>query len=169
MLADIDIRQPFLFVAGWTLGSIHYLANAGFENLTYFETVGPKGVMASAHVPKGFPAKPFPVYHVLCDIADFAGGHVLPVVSSDPLSVVGLGLTKDGKSRLLVANLSEQPTSVVIHDFAKSTSLTWLDGKNVAKVNQRPRESRESIRPIPVEELTVAIDAYGIARIDTDE
>ncbi len=49
---QVDARQPSLFAAAWTLGSVAALATAGAGGLTYYDTVGPAGVIES---PAGSP------------------------------------------------------------------------------------------------------------------
>ena len=78
--AQVDIRQMSLFGAGWTLGSIKYLSESGASSVTYYETSGWRGVMETADgspLPEKFRSLPgavFPLYHVLADVGEFAGG-----------------------------------------------------------------------------------------------
>jgi hypothetical protein len=58
---NVDARQPSLFAAAWTLGSLAYLAGSGAARLTYYETTGMRGVLlgdASPTLPAGFRATP---------------------------------------------------------------------------------------------------------------
>src|SRR5205823_13641010 len=41
--AAVDPRQPSLFAAGWTVGSLKYVAESGVASATYFETTGWRG------------------------------------------------------------------------------------------------------------------------------
>ena len=41
----MDVRQPSLFGAAWTLGSVAALAAAGADAITYYDTQGPAGVV----------------------------------------------------------------------------------------------------------------------------
>jgi hypothetical protein len=111
--ARVDPRQMSLFGAGWTLGSLKALARPGVQSLTYYETTGRLGVMERENDPPlhpGFPSQPgwvFPLYHVLADIAEFSGGSMLPWTSGNELAVTGIGLSKGGKIRILLANMTE--------------------------------------------------------------
>jgi len=122
--STVDPRQPTDFTAVWTLGSIKYLAEAGVQSATYYETTGWKGIMESATgttLPGKFPSKPgavFPVYHVLRALADFAGGTVQRVDCTDTLAVAGMAVRKDGKERLLLANLTGKPQMLVLKGVA---------------------------------------------------
>ena len=122
--STVDPRQPNDFTAVWTLGSIKYLAEAGVQSATYFETTGWKGIMESAAgttLPGKFPSKPgavFPVYHVLRALADYAGGTVQRVDCTDTLAVAGMAVRKDGKERLLLANFTSKPQMLVLKGFS---------------------------------------------------
>ncbi|MEZ4678122.1 MAG: hypothetical protein R2932_28290 [Caldilineaceae bacterium] len=81
---QVDPRQISLFGASWTLGSIKYLAESGaVDSITYYETTGWRGVMeraAGSPLPEKFSSMPgavFPLYHVLADVGEFAGGEVV--------------------------------------------------------------------------------------------
>jgi len=174
--SNVDPRQPSLFAAGWTLGSIKYLSEAGVDGLTYYETVGWKGIMAPARdspLPPVFPAQPdevFAVYHVLREVGEFAGGQVREVRSADPLSVVGLALAKEGRTRLMVANLTSRPQSLGIRGLALTDAAIFrLDRENVASAKRDAeafcRRAGQHIR-VAEKEMEIRLPPHGIARID---
>ena len=174
--SNVDSRQPSLFAAGWTLGSIKYLAEADVKGVTYFETVGWKGVMAPGKdfvLPPIFPATPntvFAMYHVLKNIGQFAGGQVREVHSTDTLSAVGMAITKNGRNRLMLANLADQPQKITIRGIAsENAELFRLNDTNFASSNGDPeRFASRSGQPLTIDQQTVTlrIAPYGIARID---
>ncbi|MBC7316311.1 MAG: hypothetical protein H5T70_07820, partial [Chloroflexi bacterium] len=89
-----DVRQPSLFAAAWTAGNLKYLAEAGVASVTYFEALGPRGLMDEGRV--------FPAYHVLAWLAPWRGAEVLRAASSAPLRAVALALQKGTKIAALV-------------------------------------------------------------------
>jgi D-apionolactonase len=114
---EVDVRQLSLFAAGWTVGSLHKLAEAGANALTYFETTGWRGLMAGENVPKPhlFPALPnqlFPIYHVFAAIAELPGSEVLRGTTSDPLQVETLAFRTRDRIRVLVANLTDEQAKI---------------------------------------------------------
>jgi hypothetical protein len=121
---NVDARQLSLLGAAWTLASVKYLAQAGAASLTYYETTGWRGVLeteAGSPLPQLFPSRAgavFPLYHVLADIAAFAGGGVLPSRSSAPLQVESLALQHGEKRAVLLANFSAAAQRVRIENFA---------------------------------------------------
>jgi hypothetical protein len=150
--SQVDVRQMSLFGAGWTLGSIKYLAESGeVASITYYETSGWRGVMETA-IGSPLPAKfrsiaggVFPLYHVLADVGEFAGGDVLPAASSEPLRVEVLALHKNGRQRMLLANLTDQPQQVSIMGFAPQVSLRLLDETNAEHAMQEPEVFRAQV------------------------
>ncbi|MBK8047886.1 MAG: hypothetical protein IPK16_12590 [Anaerolineales bacterium] len=173
---QVDPRQMSLFGAAWTLGSIKRLAESGAASVTYYETTGWRGVMeerAGAAVPQKFHSVAggvFPLYHVLADIATFAGGEVLPATSTDALAVDGLVLRAGGAVRYLVANLSPKPQQVEIAGLGAQVFVRMLDASNVLEAMVVPGDFR-MLSGEPHEtasgQLTLMLAPYAVARLDT--
>ncbi len=74
----VDVRQPSLFGAAWTLGSVAALAAAGADAITYYDTQGPAGVVegpGGSPDPAEFfsrPDTPYPLAVVLADACELA-------------------------------------------------------------------------------------------------
>jgi len=145
---SVDVRQMSLLAAGWTVGSIKYLVAGGASSITYYETTGWRGVMekeAGSPLPEtfhSFPGCVFPLYHVLADVGEYAGGQMLPLVSSDTLKVDGLALQRDGKTRVLLANLSPQLQQVSVQDLGQRARVRHLDETSAERAMRSPREFR---------------------------
>jgi len=116
----VDVRQPALFGAAWTLGSIAALAGAGADGLTYYDTVGPAGVIES---PAGRPAPaeflsradtPYPLAVVLADAARLTGGRVCPVTGADPDLVAAIAVRQPGRLTVLLASLGPADCEVAV-------------------------------------------------------
>lgn len=175
----VDPRQMSLFAGAWTLGSMKYLAEAAAASLTYYETTGWRGVMEiekGSALPALFPSRPsevFPVFHVLADVGEFAGGEVVRTLSSDPLRAESLLLRKGGRTRVLIANLSPQLQQVRIAGLAlgKAIRSVQLDEHSVSGAMGDPERYRGQaggLRELGADGvLTVSLLPYGIARIDS--
>ena len=104
--------------------------------------------------PKEFPTRPgelFPVYHLLREFAEFKGGSVRQVDTSDNLAAVALALHKSGRLRVLVGNLTGEAQTVTLRGFSgKPVDVEVLGAK---KAQATP-------------ELSISLPPYGIARID---
>jgi len=173
--AQVDVRQMSLFGAGWTVGSIKYLAQAGAASLTYYETVGWRGVMERAGgspLPERFPSPPgavFPMYHVFADVGELAGGEVIPTRASHRLLMDGLALRKGELMRVLVANLSCERRRVRVEGLGPEAHVRCLDETNAEEAMLAP----ESFRRQPGTTYTTRAGAlelellpYAIARIE---
>lgn len=171
--SSVDARQMSLFAAAWTLGSLKYLAENGAASVTYFETVGWRGVMESAAgSPAPFPSLPgavFPVYHLLADVAEWRDGALLPVTTADRLAVDGLALARGDRRRILLANLTNRAQRVTVNHGGASGWLRLLDETNALAAMQQPEIFRKHRgRPVVcaggVSEI--ALRPYAVARLD---
>jgi len=174
--SQVDPRQMSLFGAGWTLGSLKYLAGSDVQSLTYYETTGWRGVMeteAGSPLPQQFYALPgavFPLYHVFADLGEFAEGEMLPVESSNPLLVEGLALRKGERWRLLVANLSNEPQQILLSGLPARLLSRSLDETNALRAMTSPEEFRAEAPESHVTQdgrLDLNLSAYGLMRMDS--
>ncbi len=148
--ADVDARQMSLFGAGWTLGSLKYLSESGVRSATYFETLGWRGVMETAYgspMPDLFPSLPgsvYPLYHVLADFGAFAGGEVVPSLSSAPERVECAVLRKGGAVRVMLANLGRDVESVqvVVPELGPEVRVRIIDERNAEEAMRDPESFR---------------------------
>lgn len=174
----VDIRQMSLFGAGWTAGSIKYIAESGVSSVTYYETTGWRGVMeteAGSPLPEQFQSisgSVFPLYHVLADVGEFAEGEVLPLTSSSILKVDGLALRKNGRTRLLLANMTAESQPVSIQPIGEQATLRQLDETNAEEAMRSPETYRaQAAAPLQAysSALEITLRPYAIATIDVVE
>ena len=175
--AQVDVRQMSLFGAGWTLGSIKYLSESEASSVTYYETSGWRGVMetaAGSPLPEKFrsiPGAVFPLYHVLADAGEFAGGEILVSKSSDSLKMEGVALRRNGKTRILLANLTPDSQRVRVQNLAGAIRVRCLDETNVQAAMSVPEAFRTEIGEL-VQTAEGALELnllpYAFAQIDSD-
>ena len=175
--AQVDMRQMSLFGSGWTLGSIKYLSESGASSVTYYETTGWSGVMETASgspLPEKFRSLPgtvFPLYHVLADVGEFAGGEILVSKSSDPLKVEGIVLRKNGKTRTLLANLTSDSQQIRVGNLTGTVRVRHLDETNAQYAMISPEAFRaETGELVQTAEgsLELSLLPYAIAQIDSN-
>ncbi len=150
-----DARQRSLFGAAWTLGSVKYLVESGVSSITYYETTGRLGVMDTKMV--------FPLYHVLADVGEFAGGVVRRTTSSDPLTVVSLSVFKEGRTRLILANLTPQTQRVRLRNFGSMARLRQLDETNAEAAMTTPEAFRATSAAIPLTDGAWELPPFAVA------
>jgi hypothetical protein len=173
--SHVDERQMSLFGAAWTAGSLKYLAESDAQSLTYYETTGWRGVMeteAGSPIPDKFPSLPgavFPLYHVLADVGELAGGEVLPTRSSQPLQVDGLALRQENRLRVVLANLSPEPQQVLVQNLGQQVRVRTLDETNAEEAMQNPEAFRAQageLVPTSAGTLSLRLRPYAIARLE---
>lgn len=108
-----DARQLSLFGAGWTLGSVKYLAQAGAAQVTFHETLGMYGLLQGDQLPEGledrYPAakgQVFPLYMLFRFLLEWQEASLIPVASHAPLIVEALCLKLEGRHLLMAANFT---------------------------------------------------------------
>jgi len=162
-----DPRQASLFGAGWTVGSLGALCQRGVHSITFYETTGRRGVVDNAR------GSVFPLYHVLADAAEFAGGIVLPVKCTEPLAVAGVAFRLGAKSRVLLANLGPETRTVRLegfrwpaHVWLKSLDEKSVKGAIASPVRFRAAPSRRVDSSGRSVELTLR--PYSFVRLDSE-
>jgi hypothetical protein len=177
---DVDPRQMSLFGACWTAGSLKYLAEAGADSVTYYETTGWRGVIETEEgspLPELFRSQPgcaFPLYHVLADAGEFAGGGVVRSTSNAPLKVDGLVLRNAERTRVILVNLSSEPQLVWVMGATSLTSacVKILDESCVEEAMLSPESFRTSpgvLMHATGGSLQLELRPFAIARIDSLE
>jgi hypothetical protein len=178
--SQVDPRQMSLFGAGWTLGSLKYLAEHGVASVTYYEPTGWLGVMeseAGSPLPDKFlsiPSSVFPLYHVLFAAGQYAGGRVIPSVSSAPLKVEGLALQKGGRTRILLANLGPdfQPVRLVYPGLPRRVRVKEMDENNAETAMTSPESFATQsglLRETSDQNLDLSLRPFALAWIDPAE
>lgn len=174
--SQVDVRQMSLFGAGWTVGSLKYLTERGVSRVTLYETTGWRGVMETGQgspLPEKFRSLPgvvFPLYHVLADVGEFAGGEVVPSVSSDPVTVQGLAVQRGGQTRMILANMTGDPQEVEVQNIRGEALVRFLDERNALEAMSTPEEFRKSAGERCLSaggSLTLRLLPYATARVDT--
>jgi hypothetical protein len=145
---QVDPRQMSLFGAAWTLAAFKYLAESRVDSVTFYETTGWQGVMETetgSLLPDKFRSIPggvFPLYHVLADIGEFAGGEIVVSRSSDPLKVEGLVMQKADRQRVMLANMTAKPRTVIVKHWKSIASLKRLNETNAELAMREPEKFR---------------------------
>ncbi len=171
MPPQADPRQRSLFGAGWTLGSLCAMVMAGAERVTYYETSGWQGVMETDHgaVRQNALGIVFPLYHVLADAGEFAGGQACPLHSSSPLRLSGMALRQGTRLRYVLANHTAEPLVATLETTGELFEARPLDETNAEAGMREPeifrRKSGLFVRALDGE-ITFRLEPYGILTLD---
>ena len=100
----------------------------------------------------------------------FAGGEVLPTTSSSTLKVDGLALRRDGKTRVLLANLSPEPQHVIVSNLSQRVRVRHLDETNAEEAMRSPEDFRSQageLHETSSGALELTLLPHAVARIDS--
>ncbi|NMC42165.1 MAG: hypothetical protein GYA43_13505 [Bacteroidales bacterium] len=135
--SSVDSRQMSLYAAGWTLGSFKYLAEHGATAITFFETIGERGIIQGSKPPvhpDAFPAFPgmvFPVYFLLRELLTMKEGKIIKSNVSDPEKISALLCSYGTQHKLFIANHTTETISVILPVKSQSLNITMLDLSSV--------------------------------------
>ncbi|MEM6530221.1 MAG: hypothetical protein AAF653_18115, partial [Chloroflexota bacterium] len=173
---QVDVRQMSLFGAGWTLGALKYLSEPVVPRITFYETTGWRGVIETEHAAHVhgdiFPTRAgiaFPMYHVFADVAEFAGGELVKIASSDPLTVDGLMLEKDGRRRVMLANYTDKTQQIRIPGLDGDLVVKSLDEWCAEAAMTDPETYRKSAGDhmhSDEDDIAITLRPFAIVRID---
>jgi hypothetical protein len=153
-----------LLAAAWTVGSIKALGESGVHSVTYYETVGWRGVMERESGPPNpelLPSNPgavFPMYHILADIGGLRGGYLVPTACDDPAAVIALTLRKGRTTRVILANLTAERRQVTLDGLSGPFQVRLLDEQNAEAAMTDPEAYRREATGVS----RAAIDGKGL-------
>jgi hypothetical protein len=172
---QVDPRQCALFGAAWTVASAKHLLEAGASSITYFETVGPRGVVeseAGSTDPEAFASRPgevFPLYHVLADLGEWRQSVLVPSHSSEPLAVEALAVRTERGTHVLVCNLTPEVQRWTIRHSGRRVELRVLDDESARRAGEDPEGFRRERAASSVGKrgrFVGELRPYGVARLD---
>ncbi|HTF20624.1 MAG TPA: hypothetical protein VK658_21275 [Chryseolinea sp.] len=169
--SSVDTRQPSLYAAGWTLGSLKYLTESGARMVTYYELAGWRGLMA--HPDQPWPVafdirdeQIYPVYLMLRLLLSQRGSVALPLKSSDVLKLDGMAFRDGRETTVVLANYTPDALLVPVPQGLDAVKLLVVGSGNIMKLLEKPLE-------LPTLETfgrdTFSIPAFGFAVIKAVE
>ncbi len=165
--SSVDPRQRTLFGAAWTVGSLARLLYVdGIESLTYYETIGWKGLMEAEQgspLPDQFKSQSgeiYPVYHVFHALAH--AKTLFQVTNPVPQEIAVIGFRKKGAMHVLVANLRSQASIATLKLPAEQVEVQVLGEHSLATAARGLMPDPE-IRSLPRGEAVLALPSYAFA------
>jgi hypothetical protein len=135
---QVDNRLMSLFGACWTAGSMKYLFKSGTKGVTYFETVGERGILQGdfpSRWPDDFKACKgmiFPLFHVFSYILKSKTYKLRGSESSDPMKVEIISLFKGEKFRFILVNYTSEIKNVNFEAISGNFKIRELNAENFA-------------------------------------
>lgn len=140
---QVDTRQMSLFGAGWILGSLKYLTESGLKSVTYFETLGRRGIMQGAHealLPEKFKVGRgmlYPMYWVLHWLLQHEQVEIIHAESSNVLQMEALAWETQGERRMMLANFQPETLEVEVRGWKDQYEMKTLDAEYFEMATQR--------------------------------
>lgn len=128
-----DPRQQGLFAASWALGALMHCIAAGAASVTFFESIGPAGLMHSHK------SAVYPLYHVFASVGEMKGSLATICSCTEPERIASIALWSDSTLMLLVANLTDTVQQVTIFDLPQSINYVFLDENTIEQATLFPQ------------------------------
>jgi hypothetical protein len=136
--AQVDSRLMSLFGACWTVGSLKYLSEAGAKGVTFFETVGERGII-QGDLPsrwseefKSTKGMIFPIYFVFKYLLKNKSFKVIKSECSHPLKVDSLILSDGKQVKLILINCTSFQQQVNIDGCSGGFTIKQLCSETFA-------------------------------------
>lgn len=169
---QIDIRQMALINAGLTIATLKYLAQAGVESVTFFETIGERGLMMGEKGPRyqDFIAEPFtffPVYFVFRELLNGDDWQLVKTQSSSRLKVDGICIQKNGDVKVLLANLTaEKQIATISREPSLKAFVSYFDHLNAPEFYKNAKYKVVAETKLTNQELKVEMLPYAFVIIE---
>jgi hypothetical protein len=138
MPPQVDSRMMSLFGACWTAGSLKYLCGSGAREITYFETVGERGIF-QGDIPSRWPddfktcrGMIFPLFHVFRYILKSKSFNIIKSKSSDSLKVEILSFSEDEKFKFILINYTPEVQNVNFEAISGNFTIKRLNAISFA-------------------------------------
>jgi len=128
MPLGVDPRQMSLFGAAWTVGSLKYLLDSEVTSITYYESVGERGLFMGEQIsrwPKQFKAEKemiFPVFHIFRTLLNKGKFQVHGSYSTNPLVIDGFTVVCENSGLLFLSNMTSQRQQVILTGIEEYTN-----------------------------------------------
>jgi hypothetical protein len=133
-----DSRLMSVIGAGWTAGSLKYLCEAGVKGITFYETVGERGIMQGSFDSrwptefKTLKGMIFPVYHLFTWLLEDKSFRIIRSNSSRPLEVECLAMSDGSRLKLAVSNFTSAEKTVLIEGLSADIKTKILNAESYA-------------------------------------
>ncbi len=134
-----DSRLMSLFGACWTAGSLKYLFESGVKGVTYYETVGERGIFQGdfdSRWPREFPTVKgmlFPLFHVFMFILKNKEYKVIKSISSHPLKADILSLSDGHNLKVILTNFTDSKQKIKADWNCEKLQIIQLNPESYVK------------------------------------
>jgi hypothetical protein len=165
---QVDSRLVSLFGACWTVGSLKHLCESGAESITYYETVGERGIIQGDHAsqwPSEFPVARgmiFPVYYVFRFLLGNKDFSAVKSISSKPLVTECLALTDGKQVRAMLVNFTSSVQPVKIDCCSGLFRMRSLSPDNYTEAVSKLRLTGIGLEQVIKSQSIFTLEPYSI-------
>ena len=140
----VDPRQMSLFGKVWTVCSLKYLIESGIDSLTYYETLGERGILMGQYDtrwPQLFHSaknRLFPVFHVFRHLMQQTNCQVIRTISSRPDVLDGFAVITSIYGLVFMSNLTLHYQDVTLTGAGKHWTLLRIQTDNYTNLTRIP-------------------------------
>ncbi len=169
---QVDSRLMSLFGGCWTAGSLKHLIDGGIRGVTYFETVGERGIIQgdfNSRWPDDFHAcrgMVFPGFFVFKYILENKSSGIVQCTSSHPLNVDALVITDGVKLKMVLLNFTDRPQNATIKDFNGGLVKKTLNEKTYIDAVSDPGWLEKAESTIIPSDGTILLEPFSISFIE---
>lgn len=171
---QFDSRIMSLFGACWTAGSLKYLCESGAAGITYYETVGERGIIQGdlpSRWPEDFKSRAgmiFPVFHILKWFREDRSYRIIRSQSSAPLKVDVLAMLMDRKIRFVLINYGHHFQNVSINLAASKLTCFCLETESFEAAAASPLWLSECKKTEITEMEKIVLSPYSLSFMEAE-
>jgi hypothetical protein len=166
---QVDTRQMSLFGAAWAMGSLKYLSQHDAASLTYFETIGSRGILQGSQEPlypdifKSKKEMLFPLYWVFKQLLEGDTVEIIDSESSQPLKLEVIAWESAGKQKIMVANFTPDQQQLGIHAWKQTFEMLPFNEGNFHSFVSDPAYLDKAIwKPVSNQ---ISLEPYSLAML----
>jgi len=169
---QVDSRLMSLFGACWAAGSLKYLMESGINGLTYFETVGERGIfqgdLTSRWTDRFQSVKGmiFPVYHIFYWLLKYKTFRIIKNESTRPLVAESLILSDGSTVKMVLVNFTSLCQKVNISGCSDNSFFLQLYSGNFAEASSDPKWVENTAWTTIVQDENIVLEPFSISFIE---
>jgi len=138
----VDPRQMSLFGAAWTVGSLKYLLESEVTSITYYESVGERGLFMGEHSsrwPGQFNSNRemiFPVFHIFRTLLNKGKFRIPGSYSTNPLVIDGFTVAGKDSGLVFLSNMTRQTQKVILTGINEYTVILKMNAGNFDELSR---------------------------------
>jgi D-apionolactonase len=167
-----DARIMSLFGACWTAISLKYLCENEIAGVTFFETVGEKGLMQGENIsrlPREFTSYRgmiFPVYFIFKYLQKYRSFWVIRSVSSQPLVADSFSLSDGKQVRIILTNFTRHPQCIRISGCKGMLRMRKLNTDNFAEAASNHNWAGDNNEKVSRSGEPLSLEPFSISFVD---